>query len=210
MKEKRKVKLNKVILRKTKEFVGQMFRNNGTNNKYFHNFTHTAEVVKVIDEIASALNINDEDREILSLAGWFHDVGYTECFDGHEDLGIEIASNFLNSNDYPEAKVIKVAALIRATQMPRKPKNLLEEIICDADLHHLGIEEFSEKEKLFRNEVEKIKGHKINNEVWLKGNLDFMKNHKFFTKYAREKFGPQKNKNLNKVLKKLKKVEQDN
>ena len=201
--------MNKVILSKAKEYVGQVFRQNGTKNKCYHNFTHTTEVVKVINEISSALNISDDDKEILLLAGWFHDIGYTECYDGHEDKGIEMAVDFLRKNNFPEENVNKVAALISSTKMPREPKNLLEKIICDADLHHLGIMEFSEKEKLFRNEIEKKKGHRIKDKDWLEINLNFMTRHKFYTSYAREKFGPQKNKNLNKIEQNLRKAEQN-
>ena len=199
--------MNKIILSKAKEYVGKIFREKGPKQKEYHNFTHTAEVVKVIDEISSALNINDEEKEILLLAGWFHDIGYTECYDGHEKIGIDMAINFLRNNNYPDGKIDKVAALISSTKMPRKPQNQLEKIICDADLHHLGIRKFSEKEKLFRNEVEKKKGHRIKDKDWLEGNLNFMNEHKYYTEYAREKFGPQKIKNLNKIQQELRKAE---
>jgi len=195
--------LNKILLSKVKKYVGEVFRQKGNVNIDYHNFIHTAEVVKVIEEISTALNLGIEDKEILLIAGWFHDIGYTECYDGHEDLGIKIAKDFLRQNEYPEVKIEKVVSLISATKLPRNPRNVLEEIICDADLHHLGTREFSKKEKLFRIELEKKNGFKMNDKVWLEENLAFLKQHEFYTAYAKEIFGYQKIINLNKVQKEL-------
>ena len=192
-------------MNKVKKYVREEFEKKDDGVMNYHNFIHAEEVVNVIEEITNALNIIDEDKEILLIAGWFHDIGYTECYDGHEDLGIEIAKDFLKNNNYPNVKIKKVISLINATRLPRNPKNLLEEIICDADLHHIGTSEFSKKEKLFREELEKKKGCKINDKMWLENNFTFFKQHKFYTTYAKEKFGPQKSLNLTNLLKELNK-----
>ena len=193
-----------MILNKAKKYVGQIFRKADAKENYYHNLTHTAEVVKITEEISTALNISDQEKEYIQLAAWFHDIGYTNCNDGHEEIGIKLAEEFLRKNNYPDGKIDKVTGLIRATKMPRNPQNLLEEIICDADLHHLGTEKFSIKEKLFRDEIEKKNGCKFKEKDWLKNNLDFMINHRFYTEYAEEKFGLQKKKNLNKIKLELK------
>jgi putative nucleotidyltransferase with HDIG domain len=195
--------LDKIILSKVKKYVGEIFRQKFSDEIHYHNFTHTTEVVKVIEEISSAMGIDEQNRELLLIAGWFHDIGYTECYDAHEDTGIEIARNFLKKNDYPEEKTEKVISLINVTRLPRNPQNILEEIICDADLHHLGTIEFSKKEKLFREEIETRKGCKVTDKVWLENNLAFLTQHEFYTTYAKEKFGYQKKINLTNIQKKL-------
>ncbi len=73
-------------------------------------------------------------------------------------VGIEMATKFLKENDYPDEGIAKVVSLINATRMPRNPKNILEEIICDADLHHLGTNNYDVKGDLFRNEIEALNG----------------------------------------------------
>ena len=40
-----------------------------------------------------------------------------------------------------------IASCIMATKLPRNPKNLLEEIICDADTYHLGTKDFKKTNK---------------------------------------------------------------
>ena len=44
--------------------------------------------------------------------------------------------------NYPTEKMESVLACIGATIMPQQPTNLLEEIICDADLYHLSLDEY--------------------------------------------------------------------
>lgn len=198
--------MNNGILSKVKEFIGKTFREKGSSDAFYHNFTHTAEVAKAAEEIAKAIGIDENEKEILLIAAWFHDIGHTETCDGHEDIGIEMATKFLKENNYPAEGIEKVVSLINATRMPRNPQNILEEIICDADLHHLGTNNFDGKAELFRNEIEAQKGCEIPEAEWLKNNLKFLEQHKFYTNYAKSRFEPQKNINYIKTEKKLKKA----
>lgn len=198
--------MNNDILSKVKQFVGLTFREKGSSNAYYHNFTHTAEVAKVAEEIADAIGINDNDKEALLIAAWFHDIGHIEKCDGHEDVGKAMADKFLRENNYPSDGIEKVVSLIEATRMPRNPKNILEEIICDADLHHLGTVNFDVKGELLKNEIEALKDCKIPEDEWLENNLKFFKQYKFYSDYAKDRFETQKNINYIKIEKKLKKV----
>ena len=201
--------MNNTILSKAKQFVGVVFRQKGSVDSYYHNFTHTAEVVKITEEIANALAVKEEDKEMLLIAAWFHDIGYIERCKGHEEVGIRMVTDFLKENGYPKEKIETVSSLINATKMPRNPKNLLEEIICDADLYHLGTNQFDAKGELFREELEKQNGSKINDKDWLETNLDFFKQHEFYTTYAKDRFETQKNINYIKLQKKLKEVKKE-
>ncbi|MGB5286858.1 MAG: Pycsar system effector family protein [Ignavibacteriaceae bacterium] len=198
--------MNDDILSKVKKYIGQTFREKGSPESYYHNFTHTAEVVKATEEISNALGVSNEEKEILLIAAWFHDVGYTESCNGHEEIGISLATHFLEENNYPREKINRISKLIDATRMPRNPQNLFEEIICDADLHHIGTSEFRDKSKLFKAELENLKGSKIPDKEWLEHNLKFFNDHKFYTAYAKNKLETQKNINYIKLEKQLKKV----
>ncbi|MEE9449559.1 MAG: Pycsar system effector family protein [Ignavibacteriaceae bacterium] len=194
------------ILRRVKEYIGSTFRSHHMAENTYHNITHTAEVVKAVIEIAKAMNVSAEDIELLQIAAWFHDLGYKDKCIGHEDVSVDYANKFLSDNNFPEKKIEKVVLLIRATKVPHNPQNLLEEIICDADLHHLGEKNFEEKGELYRCEVEKKENISFTQEEWLKKNLQFFNQHKFFTPYAKSSFETQKNININKIEKKLKKL----
>jgi len=193
------------ILSKVKEYIGSTFRQKGSEDCLYHNFTHTAEVAKVAEELADAAGVNDKDKEILIIASWFHDIGHIETCEGHEDIGIKMAKIFLSENNYPQGNIEKIVTLISATRMPRNPKNLLEEIICDADLHHLGTNSFDSKVELYKSELEALGDGKIDEVEWIRNNVKFMEEHKFYTEYANERYGTQKNINYINTKKKLKK-----
>ena len=198
--------MNNHILSKVKEFVGKTFRERSSSDSYYHNFTHTAEVVKITDEIATAVGVSEIDKEELIIAAWFHDVGHTEKCEGHEDVSITMAKKFLGENDYPSNRIDKIVALINATRMPRDPKNILEEIICDADLHHIGTNDFEKKAELLKNEIDSLQEKKLSEVEWLTKNVKFLEEHKYYTDYAKQKFETQKNINYLITKKKLKKV----
>jgi len=194
------------ILNEVKKFVGNKFREKERGENLYHNLSHTAEVVKIALEIARASGINEEDLESVLIASWFHDVGYIVKCDGHEDIGKNYAKEFLEEKNYPEDKIQTVLSLIEATRMPRSPKNLLEEIICDADLYHLGTNEFETKGDLLKKEIELKQGTTISDEEWLEKSRKFLEEHKFYTPFAKNRFGTQKNINKAKLEKKLKKI----
>jgi predicted metal-dependent HD superfamily phosphohydrolase len=88
--------------------------------------------------IGAACRLSAEELEGVILAAWFHDAGYVEAIEGHEEKSVEIATSFLRENGYPQEKIARVAACIRATKMPQNPKTLMEQVLCDADISHLA------------------------------------------------------------------------
>ena len=72
-----------------------------------------------------------------------------------------IAHNFLHSIGYPSSKIEQVKQCIVATQMPQNPSSLVEELLCDADLHHLGKPDFQKYTELLRLEFEGIEKRSI-------------------------------------------------
>ena len=200
--------MNEELLRKVREYVEEIFRNNTHPENCYHNLVHTKEVVSAAREIAHAEKIDEEDEELILIAAWFHDSGCVDDCKGHEVISSKFAQSFLKSLNYPEEKINKIISLIKATKVPQKPKNILEEVLCDADLHHLGTEEFKEKGDLLRMEFEKRGEATFSEEKWLHHSLEFMKNHKFFTKTAREKYGVQRKNNLGKIEEKIKELKE--
>lgn len=195
------------LLNKIEKHISGIYKDKLPDDNCYHNLTHTEEVVGVAKELARLLNVNDEDMETLIIAAWFHDIGYLKQCEGHEEASAEMAADFLQSNNYPDDKINKVKDLIRVTRIPQRPKNLLQEIICDADLHHLGVKDFAEKGEMLRCEIEKYIDKKFSNSDWLKNNIMFFKHQEFFTPAAKEKFEAQKKINLNKIKDELKNIE---
>ncbi|MEJ0102540.1 MAG: Pycsar system effector family protein [Bacteroidota bacterium] len=83
--------------------------------------------------------------------------------------------------------------------MPQTPTNLLEEIICDADLFHLGTDDFKQKNKLLRKELVNLGGEELSKKQWKKKNTHFLESHQYFTSYGREKLQPIQDENLERL-----------
>lgn len=60
----------------------------------YHNLSHTINVVKNADLIATETKLDKADKEILLIAAWFHDIGYIEGAEKHEQKSIAIATRF--------------------------------------------------------------------------------------------------------------------
>ncbi len=193
------------ILPKVVDYVHSVFKEQNPAYNLYHNIVHTAEVVHATEFLARSNNIGEEEIEILLVAAWFHDLGYIRTDMGHEEISVEMATDFLTKNNFPEKKILQVKSCIMSTKIPHDPKNIMEEIICDADLYHLGIKEFFDKNELLRLEVEKKMNKTFSDYDWLKNTLEFFTRQKYFTQAAKEKYDEQRNANLLKLQKRLRK-----
>jgi len=194
------------ILLKIEKYVRELFHKRSAVENIYHNILHTTEVVNIAAKIAEAENLSPDDTEVILIAAWFHDTGYFHCCKGHEDQSSEYARDYLERENYQSDKIEKIVECIKATQIPHSPKNKLEEIMCDADLHHLGMSDIEERGDMLRKEFE-LKGiKKLSDIEWLKTSLDFFEKHKFFTDYANREFGLQKNLNMIMMKNRLEKI----
>jgi predicted metal-dependent HD superfamily phosphohydrolase len=197
------------ILQIAEVYVRELYKNRSANEDLYHNIDHTLEVVEVVKKLSRLEGVSEKDEEILLIAAWFHDTGYFHCCSGHEELSSEYAKTFLDKESYPADQTEIVLNCIKATECPQNPKNKLEEIICDADLHHLGMPDMTKKSELLRREFD-VKGIKKTNELeWLKISLDFITKHHFFTVSAQNEYGFQRKLNIAEIEKSIREMEEN-
>jgi hypothetical protein len=103
-----------------------------------------------------------------------------------------------------EASIEQVKGCILATQMPQRPTNLLEQIVCDGDLFHLGKDNFGELNKSMRKEAEERKGREIDKKEWRRDAIALLQSHHFHTDYCQLLLNQKKQENLDNLLKKQK------
>ena len=142
-------------LEKFERWIREMFENRQKSEVCYHNMDHSLQIVKKVAEIGEYYNLSKEEKEDLYVAGWMHDIGYWEGKgEGHEIKGSEMAQKYLIELGLNQERVDRIKSLILATKVPQNPKNLLVEIICDADLFHLSSEGFFEQTLLLKKEKE--------------------------------------------------------
>ncbi|MGD9900412.1 MAG: Pycsar system effector family protein [Calditrichaceae bacterium] len=190
--------MNKIISQ-VSNYVTELLKNYLDPGFKFHNSGHTLQVVENIREIAQESGVNDSDLELLTIAAWFHDTGYIDKYEGHEEISVKYAEDFLNKQKYPDEKINKILSLIRATKYDRKPADKLEKIMRDADILHIGRKGASKKTQALREEWELILNKKYTDSEWDKLTRDFYASVKFYTDYANREYSERKLRNLSKL-----------
>lgn len=196
------------IYKKIENHVTGLFEKEDVKGLFYHNLDHTRQVVARTKEIAAHYNVSEKEMLVLYAAAWFHDVGYlfADATD-HEEKGAAIMRSYLK--DYADEETISSAErCIFATRYPQHPGNLLEEIICDADMYHLGTKDFKESNKRIRKERFENRGEIYSKAKWLRSTIEFMEAHRFHTSYCRDLLEETKQQNIDKLKKRLEVTEQ--
>ena len=175
-----------------------------TKDHLYHDLHHTLTVRDASVTIGKRYRLNSEELELLELAALFHDTGFVKQYDGHEDAGKEIMTDFLKKENYAAEKIADIKGLIEATRLGSEPKTLSQKILKDADFNTFGIT-YAEKSLQLRHEWEVFKDIKMTEKGWLENNLEFWSKHQFYTGEGKAMFGEQKRKAFKKFKNKWKK-----
>jgi HD superfamily phosphodiesterase len=162
------------------------------------------DVYAAAERIAKEEGLQDEEIQILLIAVLFHDSGFMLDRVDHESLSCKIASENLPGFGFSIKQIDAILSLIMATKIPQNPGNLLEEVICDADLDYLGREDFWEiGDKLF--EELKALGLISTQYEWNQKQLVFLENHSYFTNSSQKLRNEKKLQNLLEIKARLSK-----
>jgi len=192
---------HKVLLKRVEQYVLSMFEESSDTGLIYHNKEHTQSVVDAATEIAEHYKLGDKDHFIVLVAAWFHDTGYLISRSNHERESVKLAETYLKSMSVDEDSIKEITQTIMATELPQKPADLLGEIMCDADLFHLGQDTFTKKNKQLRKEVEAATGKEISKEEWRQQTILFLEQHHYFTDYCNQALNDKKAKNLARLKK---------
>lgn len=183
-----------------KELVQNYFADHLNPNRIYHNLQHTQSVVEYAIKIAAEYKLDSKSLFIIQTAAWFLDIGYTEDPAQPEKKGARIAEKLLKKIPLDEDLIKGVKSCILATMIPQKPHNLMEQILCDACMFHLGSKDFASGSKLMRKEFTLITGEKISKEEWKRRDIELLQNHRFKTDFAQKLFEDQQKENLRILL----------
>jgi predicted metal-dependent HD superfamily phosphohydrolase len=194
----------KNLQEEVKKYVLDYFHTHQDEKLVYHNLEHTQDVVKATMQIANHYQLNDRDFFIVTTGAWFHDTGYFEDLQNHEEKGADLAVEFLKIKNVPADVRDAVMQVILSTKMPQRPTNQLENILCDGDLFHLGTDDFTKKRKLMHQEIELIHHQDFGKNEWRRKDIDFLESQHYHTDYCALLLNDQKAKNIEKLREKLK------
>lgn len=183
-----------------KDYVAGLFSKRSDDSLVFHNYAHTERVVARADQISLYYHLEEPHHFVVIAAGWFHDVGYLfEDRRAHEEIGAEIASDFLEKQGVEDKLVTQIVNCILATSVPQQPNGILQAILCDADLFHLGTPEFFARDRFMHVETEIRTAAKIPEQKWVSNTISFLEAHQYHTTYCQLLLERSKLENLQKL-----------
>jgi predicted metal-dependent HD superfamily phosphohydrolase len=198
------------LLNQVQDFVSDLMKSKLSSLYTYHDLNHTTGVVSAVNRLCDEEKISLSDKEILLIAAWFHDTGYINGCQNHEDSSAKIAAGFLKEKGKSEQCIAKVSGLIKTTAKEYVPQTLLEKIIKDADYYHVLNDDYIFECEGLRKEWENVEGKLLTDIEWAKENEFFLsKVHQFYTPYAIEYWQPLKEKNIKRLRKKIKKMNEE-
>ncbi|MEW5675626.1 Pycsar system effector family protein [Flavobacterium enshiense] len=199
------------IIQNAEDFVFNLLKESLPDSYTYHNFNHTQKVVTASKNLIQHENINSMEAEIILIAAWFHDTGYTKGFQSHENESITIAKDFLKNHNKDSEFIDKVSRLIKATEVNHHPQNISEKIIKDADYWHFANEDYLSICQLLREEWRLTQNKIFTDLEWATENRHILVNcHRYFTDYAKENWQLLKDKNIFQLHNEIKKLSGEN
>jgi uncharacterized protein len=168
---------------KAKNYILRRLKNELPEQRTYHSVGHVNDVVKAAKRIGEAEGIRGNDLNLLLTAALYHDSGFMIQSHEHERVSCDIVRENLPGFEYTPEQIDAICGMIMATKVPQEPTNLLEQIICDADLDYLGRDDFFQIGQHLSDELQSygiIKGEK----EWDMVQIRFLEQHHFWTKTA--------------------------
>ncbi|MFD2035394.1 Pycsar system effector family protein [Belliella marina] len=191
------------IIEEAEAWVREYSKTHQDKGYCFHDITHTMQVVNATEEIAKHYKLENESYFTVIIAAYFHDLGYyTGGSVDHELRSAAIAQKYLEGKKVDLYTINAIKKCILSTKFPQSPSNLLEEIVCDADLFHLGNDNFLERDQLMKMEKDATCGGSDPTDDWANSLIGLMQSHSYHTDYVRQLLDDSKQRNIE-LLKKM-------
>ena len=177
--------------KEAEKFIVSMLEEKLSPLLLYHNKEHTLDVLQAALKIAEAEGLSVSETELLRIAVLFHDAGFIYIYKNHEEKSCEMAWEYLPGFHFLPDQITAICEMIMATKVPQNPRTWLGQIIADADLDYLGREDvFVTSQKLF----DELRQNDLfpDTEKWIPFQIDFLKQHRYFTSYSRKFREPNK------------------
>lgn len=185
------------LLVQAEAYIFNLFKDKLSSEYIYHDYLHTLRVVTALKELIEGEKIQEPQQTELLLAGWFHDAGYINGCENHEENSCAIFKEFLKQNNIDSIDVETVCAIILATKINATPNTLLEQCMKDADFYHFTLENYEDHCITLKNEIESITDKSFSKIDWCKENLTVLSRyHYYYTEYAKKNWQPKKEKTI--------------
>jgi TolB-like protein/predicted metal-dependent HD superfamily phosphohydrolase len=170
---------------------------------HYHNTDHIKDVLNASLVIAGHERVPSDEIKLLRLAALYHDAGFIHSPKNHEEKGAAMAREFLPQFGLSAEQITAIANMIMATKIPQTPGNLLDKILCDADLDYLGREDFYEIGGRLLAEL-KAQGVVETEREWNLVQRTFLESHRYHTSFSKQNREQKKQQHIQEIIAKFK------
>lgn len=165
----------------------------------YHSLWHTRDEVAVRAQwLAKHEGLSAKMQGLIATAAYLHDIGFIVQRIDHERMSARIAADTLPHFGFLPRDIAMIQGMILATRLPQTPRNIVEEVIADADLDVLGRNDFFVRNRALRDELAQA-GIVTSDEEWYAQQVQFLARHHYFTEIARRQRVQTKLRNLERL-----------
>lgn len=201
-------------LQQIKRYSTELLTEQVSDKMVFHDMEFTLRTIKAIEDISASEGISEDEKEIILMAGWLSNLGFTHTdilkkVSSPEDLfalcyqcSIMMSSTFLEEINLPEDKKKRVFGLLEEVKPGIEIKTKMGMILSDAITSDWGKPKSKSRVKKLYDEFLLTGAVTYGKGTWYDTVLNYLLKHKYHTDYAKKKYD-------NKKLELLAKVEKE-
>jgi HD superfamily phosphodiesterase len=169
-------------LKGAKKYIINRLEKELSHNLYYHGLHHTLDVYEHSLKISEREGVVEENADIISTAALYHDAGFLFRYLNNEMLAVQLVEEVLPFFGYSTKNIEIISAIILATRIDKKPQNLFEKIMCDADCDYLGRgnDRALKISKTLHFELTQ-NGFSLTEAQWNAVQLKFLQKHEYYT-----------------------------
>lgn len=198
---------NNVLLKNAAQHCTEILNNQLPPEIVWHNLEFTEQVVEMVKLIGAEEQLSEEELERVQIAAWFHDTGYKDTYDEHQQVSQVIAAAFLQEENVPEEKTKQILASLLATKKGHTPQNNVEKVLIDARQGVMVQGDHKEYLKSSKKELLAIKKLEQSEVEGLQNYLERILKYEFHTTYGKETLLSERDKLKGKLEKRLNKLQ---
>lgn len=158
----------------------------------YHSYKHTETVEEAVIKYGELEELNDHNLFLVRTAALFHDVGFLFQYDDNEMLGVELLHYYGPRFGYQDDDLKMIEKIIMATVNEAVPSNILEAVMCDADLDYLGRADYHVTAAKLFDEMARY-GKNFSLEQRIQAQIEYLEHtHEYYTTSAKNLRAPGK------------------
>ena len=175
---------------------------------FFHDYKFVNQAVLASREIAKAEKLDEKEYELGLAALILHELELAKADNKLTEIKTSI-NEVLGVEDLPEKDSREIEYYLDFFCCKKTPQTRVEKVLTDGKESYLSMFDALERLDLLRWQYEKVNNKNYSDLEWAEFCKQSFVMHPFYTRYANEKFGPERSKNYDLLEKRLERLKSE-